>query len=94
MLNIHGRYSPRNLTKQYAITGQRNAVIPPTGYPFNNATFMGGGTTFLEPDLYSNKQIMFRPTLLYDEAYPNNIRGEQPRMLQHFKQYSFFHRKI
>jgi hypothetical protein len=41
---------------------------------------MGGDAAppFIEPDIYCNKMIVARQIFIVDEAYPNNLRGEQP----------------
>lgn len=75
--NYQGFYTSRNSSKLHSIINQRCKLW---SAPSLNNIIGASTSNIYEPDLFSNRIILFRPILLSDEQYPNYIRGEMPGM--------------
>lgn len=70
-------FCPRNSKKTHTTTSQRFKLL---NYPGQTASAsICGSTAFIEPDIYSNKMLIYRPFLIVDEEAATYIRGEMPR---------------
>jgi hypothetical protein len=69
-------FSPRNSKRLHSLSSQRWKLWnQPTVAP--GAVF-GVSLPIAEPDVYSNKIILYRPFYITDEQNSNSIRGEMP----------------
>lgn len=77
--NYSYSFCPRNSKKGHTTAQQRFKLW---SYPTltNAFTPLCGGNSIVEPDIYHNRMIIYRPFLITDENNSTSIRGEMPGM--------------
>jgi hypothetical protein len=72
-------YCPRNSKRTHTVSQQRFKLW---NYPTISTAsqFLGSNNSIDEPDITSNRTIIFRPFLISDENNVTSIRGEMPGM--------------
>lgn len=72
-----GLFTPRNSRRAHTVSQQRLKIWSPPTYPASDS-LIGYNSSIAEPDISTNRVIIFRPILLTDENNSTSIRGELP----------------